>query len=96
MKQKRNLKSLCWVLIISLLALFVQACSSSMGSAGMATYSGSWGNYKCTATSKKPGGHTGVGWATDRDQAEENALDKCRAHSAHPQSCYITKCYNDS
>lgn len=96
MKQKRILKALVWSISALFVLLFVQACSNNMGNSSMATYSGSWGNYKCTAASKKPGGHTAVGWATDRDDAEENALDKCRAHSADPQSCYVTKCYSES
>jgi len=75
-------KSLSIVAAIVLIA----GCSSHGGGFG-----GSYGNYKCTASAN---GYNAVGWATDRSNAEANALDKCREHT-NGGSCQIVNCHSE-
>ena len=83
-----------WIFIALVLGL--QGCASQHGGSDTATYSGSWGNYKCAASSAAPGGYTAIGWATSEGMARDNAMDKCRANSEDPDTCQVRHCRDES
>lgn len=78
--------------LISLVSAFAALAGCAGGTANTSSaYTGdSFGNYKCYATS---GSYTATGWASNRSDAEANALDKCKEHSG--KSCSLTTCNDE-
>lgn len=77
------------VVLMSSLVLLIAGCS---GYGGSSDTGANWGNYKCTAMSSSG---SSTGWATSQGHARDNALQKCRARSANPNSCQISNCISE-
>ncbi len=72
-------------------SVILAGCMARHLASSNSSYAGdSFGNYKCYATG---GSHTATGWASNRSDAEANALDKCREHAG--TSCSITSCTDE-
>lgn len=92
-----ELKRTLLVIVLMSTAAFVLAISGCSRRGGSSMDSpGSWNNnFKCTAVSGYRESHPSIGWSTSKSTAKANALDKCRVHSANPDSCRILNCVND-
>lgn len=83
------MKTLKIIAVSTLLTALVGCAGGTAGSSS--SYTGdSFGNYKCHATN---GSYSATGWASNRSDAEANALDKCKEHTGG--TCSLSGCNDE-